>query len=266
MSKGPQSEESATAFELPVVLGAKAFIEERGGDGLWEKTLIVRFPERRRVLSTTEGFVDTRVAINHAAHPDIWTKAHAEGGVGDESGGHRYLRGVLARLAGSLGLAAEEIAQMSTAADPDNLAVVTREFEPFVVTALVTAGAKNNAQRTGVDRGTFIEGEEPAGTVNILLLTNARLTDGAMARALITVTEAKTAAFQDLRIPSSYTASVQATGTGTDSIIVVAGSEGPKVTYTGGHNLIGELIGRSVHEAVIAALQMQDGFVKNLQV
>jgi adenosylcobinamide hydrolase len=141
----------------------------------------------------------------------------------------------------------------------DNLAVVTKEYKPFVVTALVTAGAKTNALRTGVDAGLHIEGEEPKGTVIIFILTNAKLTDGAMARALITVTEAKTAAFQDLNVPSSYSKSLQATGTGTDSIMVVSGIAGPKVTYTGGHSKIGELMGKAVHEAVLEALGKQNG-------
>ena len=46
---------------------------------------------------------------------------------------------------------------MGTAADMDNLAVVTKAFTPFVVTALVTAGAERNAIRTGVDEGKYIE-------------------------------------------------------------------------------------------------------------
>ena len=76
-----------------------------------------------------------------------------------------------------------------------------------------------------------------------MLLTNAVLTDGAMARAIITMTEAKTAALEDLKVPSSYTKSVQATGTGTDSVIIVSGVTGPAATYTGGHSKIGEMIG-----------------------
>ena len=96
-----------------------------------------------------------------------------------------------------------------------------------------------------------------------MILTNARLTDGAMARAIVTVTEAKTAAFEDLKIPSTYTKTVQATGTGTDSVIVVSGINGPKVTYTGGHSRIGELIGKAVYEAVVEALGKQNGFKKS---
>ena len=252
----------AADIPLPQDINAKVSVTKGMRDGLWEKTLIVRFPEKRRTLSTTDGFGDARAAINHAAHPELWMKMHEEMQTRHELGGNVYVRKIQEKVAKNLGLKREDVAQMSTAADMDNLAVVTKVFKPFVVTALVTAGAKTNAQRTGVDEGTYIEGEEPKGTVNILILTNARLTDGAMARALITITEAKTAAFEDLQIPSSYTKGVQATGTGTDSIIIATGTTGPKVTYTGGHNRIGELIGKAAYEAVIEALGKQNGFKK----
>jgi adenosylcobinamide amidohydrolase len=224
--------------------------------------VIVRFPEKRRTLSTTDGFADAQVAINHAAHLELWKKLHEERQTRHELGVIVYVRKIQGKIANSLGLKREDVAQMSTAADMDNLAVITKVFKPFIVTALVTAGAETNAQRTGVDEGTYIEGDEPKGTVNILILTNARLTDGAMARALITITEAKTAAFEDLRIPSSYTKGVQATGTGTDSIIIAGGTTGPKLAYTGGHSRIGELIGKAAYESVIEALGKQDSFKK----
>jgi adenosylcobinamide amidohydrolase len=63
------------------------------------------------------------------------------------------------------------------------------------------------------------------GTINIILLTNAKLTAGAMARALVTITEAKVAALQDPK--------VQAAGTGTDNAVIISGW-GPLITYTGG--------------------------------
>jgi predicted amidohydrolase/adenosylcobinamide amidohydrolase len=149
---------------------------------------------------------------------------------------------------------------ISFAADLDNLAVVTQSYGPLTVTVLATAGARSNAIRTGVDAGTYIEGNTPAGTINIMLLTNIRLTDAAMARALITITEGKTAALQDLNVPSTYSKTVQATGTGTDSIIVVSGTQGPQASYTGGHSKIGELIGKASHQAVLEALGKQNGF------
>lgn len=253
----------AVDFALPQDFNAKAWVIKSEKEGLWQKSLIVRFQERRRVLSTTDAFSDSLAVVNHSAHPLLWKKVCDEMKTKDEVGGKVYSRKTKERIAKELGIRSEDIALMATAADMDNLAVITKEFKPLVVTAFVTAGAKTNAIRTGVDEGTHIEEEGKVGTVNILILTNARLTDGAMARAIITATEAKTAAFEDLKVPSSYIKSVQATGTGTDTVIIVSGTTGPKVTYTGGHSRIGELIGKAVYEAVVEALEKQNGFKKS---
>ena len=256
---------------LPSGLDARAFIVKSDKDGLWEKTLVVHFPQRRRSLSTNDGIVDVLAVANHAAHSTLW---HAAGPAMTNHDGllaKVYAKTIQEKIAQRLHVKADDVTMMGTSADMDNLAVVTKAFTPFVVTALVTAGAKGNAIRTGVDEGKYIEpdpafekalsGDSPVpGTVNILILTNARLTDGAMARTIITATEAKTAAFEDLRVPSSYTKDVQATGTGTDSMIVVSGTTGPAVTYSGGHSQIGELMGKAVHEAVMEALEKQNGF------
>jgi adenosylcobinamide amidohydrolase len=258
---------------LPPDLGAKASIVRSDREGLWEKTLVVQFPQRRRVLSTNDGAVDVMVAANHAAHPKLWSLVDAAVKTDQEVGGKVYVKRIQEKVAQRLGMRSEDIAMMATAADMDNMAVVTKMFKPFVVTVLATAGAKGNALRTGVDEGAYIEPdpalEKPedltsphAGTVNIMILTNARLTDGGMARAIITATEAKTAAFEDLQVPSTYTKGVQATGTGTDSMIIVSGTSGPRVTCPGGHSKIGELMGKAVHEAIVEALGKQNGFRK----
>ncbi|OPY93413.1 MAG: Adenosylcobinamide amidohydrolase [Syntrophaceae bacterium PtaU1.Bin231] len=260
---------------LPQALEARATIMRSDRDGLWEKTLIVQFPQRRRVLSTNDGLIDAMAAANHAAHPLLWNRLDGTGIIkkDHEAGGRLYMRKIRERTARTCGLRGEDISLMGTAADMDNLAVVTKTFDPFIVTALVTAGAKGNAIRTGVDEGVHIEADpawdQPAaggkpepGTINIMVLTNARLTDGGLARAVITATEAKTAALEDLHVPSTYTKNVQATGTGTDSMIVVSGTSGPQVTYPGGHSRIGELLGKAVYEAVVEALGKQNGFKK----
>ena len=178
------------------------------------------------------------------------------------------------KTAQRLGLRSEDIAMMATAADMDNLAIVTKTFKPFVVTVLATAGAKGNALRTGVDEGTYIEpdplvdqpspAKEPKpGTINIMVLTNARVTDGGMARAIITATEAKTAALEDLHVQSTYTKGVQATGTGTDSMIISLRRFRTTGDLSRGHSRIGELLGKAVYEAVLEALEKQNGFKKS---
>lgn len=241
---------------LPAELGARAEVRRGEREGLWEKTLLVRFAGERRLLSTSDGMLTGRAAINHAAHPDLWHR------LGSDSKG--YAQGVRDTLAGQEQMSPANIAQMSTAADMDHLAVATRRHGPLTVTVLATAGAKSNAIRTGVDSGAFIEGleadKQAAGTINILVLTNIELSDAALTRSLITITEGKTAALEDLKVASSYTKAVQATGTGTDSIIVVSGTAAPRATYTGGHSRIGELIGKATYAAVVEALGKQNGF------
>jgi len=251
----------AKDLSLPKELDCKAHIKTSTKDGLWEKTLIIIFNEERRVFSTNDGFSNAKVVINHAAHPEIWKKVCDELKTKDEPGGMVYIRQIKKQIAHELNISPDKLVQLATAADMDNHALVTKEYPPYLVTAIVTAGARSNAIRTGVDEGPYVESvEEKQGTVNIILLTNAILTDGAMARAVITATEAKTAAFQELNVSSSYTQNAQATGTGTDNVIIVSGTKGPKVKYTGGHSKMGELIGKAVFEAVALGLERQNGF------
>lgn len=241
-------------ISLPAQLQAHAFLLRGERQNYWEKSLVVTFPERRQTLSTYDGLVDAFAAVNHSAHPHLW-KAVGQKFMGrDGCGGKTYVEHIRRELAADLGLDHAAITKVATAVDVDNVAVVTQVFTPITVTVLVTAGVETNALRAGTDVGTFIEGQEPPGTINIILLTNAVLSVGAMARAIVTATEAKTAALQDRDIPSCYTPDAQATGTGTDSVIVVSGSDGPAVTYTGGHSRIGGMIGQAVHEGVLAAL------------
>lgn len=250
----------AAEIDIPANLQAKAQIIRGERDGLWENVLLVSFPEARRTLSTSDGLLEARAAMNHAGHPLLWKTLGMRFMGQDGRGGKAYAEHVHGEIARQHRLDKSALARMATAADLDNLAVVTQSHGPLTVTVLATAGAKSNAIRTGVDAGTYIEGYTPAGTINIMVLTNIRLTDAAMARALITVTEGKTAALQDLNVPSTYTKTVQATGTGTDSIIVVSGTQGPQASYTGGHSRIGELIGKASHQAVLEALGKQNGY------
>jgi hypothetical protein len=50
-------------------LRARAIVIDGERNGLWEKSLVVTFPEARRALSTTEGRVNARAALNHGASP-----------------------------------------------------------------------------------------------------------------------------------------------------------------------------------------------------
>jgi len=130
------------------------------------------------------------------------------------------------------------------------------------VAALVTAGVRSNAVRMSSDEGKFYE----PGTINIILMTNCRLTARAMSRAIITATEAKTAALQDLDIRSTHTGRFhQATGTGTDNIIVVEG-DGVRIDNAGGHSKMGELVAKAVYYGVMEAIFKQNGIIRKRNV
>lgn len=83
--------------------------------------------------------------------------------------------------------------------------------------------------------------------------------EGVMARALVTCTEAKTAAIQELLEGSKYSNGI-ATGSGTDQTIIIANSASELyMEGAGKHSKLGELIGKTVKNAVKKALAKQSG-------
>lgn len=149
------------------------------------------------------------------------------------------------------------VAVLSTGVNMDDLAWAGEIYEELWVLAFVTAGVQTNALRIGKDRASGIERNgqfEPIGTINTILLTNAWLSSAALASSFIAITEAKVGALQELDIRSSFNPDLQATGTGTDQIVVVSG-RGNKCQYVGGHTKGGELIARAVNRATIEAIK-----------
>ena len=72
----------------------------------------------------------------------------------------------------------------------------------------------------------MVQKQSHLGTINIILYIDGDLAEPLLARALVTCTEAKTAALQELQAGSHYSMGI-ATGSGTDQTIVVANSESP---------------------------------------
>jgi len=71
--------EAVENIQLPEDLKARAFVIKSEKDGLWEKSLIIQFSERRRVLSTNDGFLDALAVVNHSAHPLLWERVCKKG-------------------------------------------------------------------------------------------------------------------------------------------------------------------------------------------
>lgn len=164
-----------------------------------------------------------------------------------------------------LGIPNDALALLSTGADMNNLAVCEKSYENLIVYFLATGGV-GNALRSGVDEAHWVEQDgkyvNTRGTINIILLTNVTLTDGAMAGAIITATEAKTAALQDMDARSSVTPENQATGTGTDNMIVISGNWAAKPLWsTGGHTKMGESIGVSTKIAVAETIKQHEASI-----
>jgi len=96
------------------------------------------------------------------------------------------------------------------------------------------------------------------GTINIILLVDGNMTDGAMVEAHKTITEAKTVALRELDLRSQFSGDL-ATGTLTDTIAVACTKKGEPIRFTGTFTLIGELIGQGVTECVKNAIYLQEG-------
>ncbi|MFW6111275.1 MAG: adenosylcobinamide amidohydrolase, partial [Thermoproteota archaeon] len=203
--------------------------------GFEVNTLLISFREKRRILSTWDGYRKVGFVANTYQPPPL-SKITMQNYAEFEE-----------KFPVELGIPCDDLAFLSTGANMDNLAMCERSYEDRMVCCLATGGV-GNALRAGVDEAGWIdregEYEEVMGTINIILLTNVNLTEGAMARAIITATEAKTATLQDMDVRSSVSPENQATGTGTDNVIVVSGrGEGERIKSAGGHTKMGELIG-----------------------
>ncbi|MBU1056010.1 MAG: adenosylcobinamide amidohydrolase [Proteobacteria bacterium] len=167
------------------------------------------------------------------------------------------------------GLPAESCATMGTAANMNNAALISEKFRDLQVVAVCTGGVESNAGRAGDPASVFesADGFEPIkpaesvpgpGTINSMIFINKPLIPGAMARVIMTATEAKTAALQELAVNSRYSDG-PATGTGTDQIIVAAmQNDIPPLTSAGKHSKLGELIGHTVLMAVKQTLANQN--------
>ena len=167
-----------------------------------------------------------------------------------------HMRLVSKRLA----LDPNKVSGMGTAASMENAVVEALSFKELTVTAIVTGGIETNGGRAGDPADYYKPMPKPKyGTINIMLLLDCDMPEGTMARALVTCTEAKTAAIQELLEGSKYSNGI-ATGSGTDQTIIIANSESELyMEGAGKHSKLGELIGKTVKNAVKKALAKQSG-------
>ncbi|MBN1653502.1 MAG: adenosylcobinamide amidohydrolase [Deltaproteobacteria bacterium] len=165
-------------------------------------------------------------------------------------------------------LPADRCATLGTAANMRCAGFSSRAFRELEVVAVCTGGVETNGGRVGDPASVYEsdgrferlrEAPPTQGTINTMLFINRELTQGALVRCIVTATEAKTAALQQLSVPSRYSTGL-ATGTGTDQIGVACrlGDIHP-LRSAGKHSKLGELIGVTVQEAIEETLSRQNG-------
>lgn len=248
---------STQVMNWEILIDAPAFSVRRSG-----RFLVTELRVPHRVISTSAcnggQSENLRYLVNHQSCEG--SGDHERGACMTRLGPERYHASVCAEL----GLPAEAAATMGTAANMNYATVMTRGDDDVSVTAIVTAGVQGNACCAG-DPASWREVPQervpalPSGTINTQLLLSCPLTEGALARAVMTVTEAKTAALQQLAVRSRYSMDL-ATGTTTDQFCVAAPLQGAAARrYASPGTKLGEYIGTAVRDATLEALRWHNG-------
>lgn len=216
------------------------------------KTLIVDLGCIRSVLSSAPragGMTRARYVLNHQVAANPIDRDDPGMGVGARCPDPaRTLR----TLATSLGIR-DKFVGLMTAVSLADLVTVREAFDQIWVEGFVTVGT-SNAVRAGepVTPRLLTNSCTHPGTINVILVTNARLSDAAMVGMVQVATEAKTAVLLRAKV-KSWTGRPGATGTGTDAVVIVRGN-GPPLRYSGTHTVLGELVGRMIRAAVTEGL------------
>ena len=155
--------------------------------------------------------------------------------------------------AAKLGLTTDYLA-MVTAAKIKNYSLISKKTNDFSVSVAATAGCQH-----GESSGEEMDVQEITGTINIIVLIDGNPTESCMVAALITATEAKSAALRDFDVRSRYTGD-SATGSITDSVTIASTSSGKTLTLAGPASKLGKVIGHCARRAVAEALLKQEPF------
>ena len=216
------------------------------------KTLIVDLGGLRSVLSSAPragGITRARYILNHQVAAKPIGRDHCGLGAGARCADPAR---TLSKLATSLGIR-DKFVGLMTAVLLADLVTVREAYDQIWVEGFVTVGT-SNAVRAGeplTPRQRTNSSAHP-GTINLILVTNARLSASAMVGIVQVATEAKTAVLLRAKV-KSWTGRPGATGTGTDTVVVVSGN-GPSLRYSGTHTILGELVGRVIGAAVTEGL------------
>ncbi|MEH7085014.1 adenosylcobinamide amidohydrolase [Neobacillus drentensis] len=122
------------------------------------------------------------------------------------------------------------------------------DFSIFVV---VTAGVGNAVDASKSELHSF---EMIPGTINTWIFVEGELTEEAFIQSIMTATEAKVKAMNDLMVMDELTGTL-ATGTSTDSILIAATQTGEVLEFAGTITPLGKLISKAVYQCTTEAIQ-----------
>lgn len=143
---------------------------------------------------------------------------------------------------------------MMTAASMNSFRMAKETEQGIDIAVAVTSGLANLRRVADPAEYRLMTTAKPCiGTINIIVVTSARLTETAAIEAVLMVTEAKTAALQEAGVKSPISNQI-ATGTGTDSVAIASAVNAEVVQYCGKHVLFGEILGKLVKETVLSSI------------
>lgn len=217
-----------------------------------DRTLVIDLGRRCRVLSSAPhggGLRATRYVLNHQvpSHPQTQETPHTRWPSPSVT---------LRALARTLHVDPASVGLM-TAVPMTQLVRTRLRSGALWVDCFATVGV-TNAVRAGdwpVPAPASKGGQ--VGTINLIVITNVRITPSAMVGAVQVITESKTGVLRDHRV-RTQTGSQGATGTGTDAVVLVCGVDGvgPYERYSGMHTELGAMLARA------AALSVAEGLVR----
>lgn len=231
----------------------------------YNRCLVVPFEGKRKVMSTAMengGYQENLTAIfNRDVNPGPGKPClYCQPGQEEEI--RRFINE-------ELGLNSETVAYMATIVSMDSAVMKSETYDELTVTTISTASLEVNGGRVGEKATSYEKNGQSVslrpGTINIMVFISGNMTPGCMARAMVTATEAKTAACQEL-LAGSLNSSGIATGSGTDNVMIISNSESENtLTYAGKHGKLGELIGRLVMTTVTESLAKHMGLSQKSQ-
>lgn len=145
----------------------------------------------------------------------------------------------------------EQAVGMMTAVELEDAVFLKEEIEGIPMLAVVTAGTGNAVDITNMSN---TRETQTIGTINIMLFIDAHFTDGALVNGIMSATEAKVKALQDLNIKDIQSNTI-ATGTSTDAILLGLTQQGKKTPYAGSGTTVGKGIGQIVYRATKEAVK-----------